>query len=102
MTPRVLPTEIFLDLDEVEDPVDLRRRAAAALAVREEDIFGVQVMRRSLDARKGRRIGYSLGLEVALGAAPIPAARPEIPRIATRERMVVVGAGPAGTFAALR
>jgi uncharacterized protein len=102
MTTRVLPTEIFLDLDEAEDPVDLRRRAAAALAVREEDISAVTVMRRSLDARKGRRIGYSLGLEVAIGAAPAPVPRPEIPRAATRERVVVVGSGPAGTFAALR
>src|SRR5262249_35774839 len=102
MTPRMVSTEIFLDLDEAEEPADLRRRAAAALALREGDIFRVTVMRRSLDARKGRRIGYALGLEVESGGARAPEPRREIPRVATRERVVVVGAGPAGTFAALR
>jgi len=100
--PRILSTEIFLDLDEIEEPADIRRRAAAALAVRDDDIAAVTVVRRSLDARKGRRIGYSLGVEVALGAVPAPPPRRPAPRVAVGERVVIVGSGPAGTFAALR
>ena len=98
--PRILSTEIFLDLDD--EGGDVRTRAAASLGVHESDIAAVTVVRRSLDARKGRGIGHVVGLEVALGGVPQAAARAQPARTATRERVVVVGAGPAGTFAALR
>jgi uncharacterized FAD-dependent dehydrogenase len=100
--PRVTTVDLFLPLDEVEGAQDLRARAAAALGVAWSDVFSVAVTRRSLDARKGRVIGYALALEVALGGpAPAPPRR-TVPRVATSQRVVVVGSGPAGTFAALR
>src|SRR5689334_14318964 len=68
----------------------------------------VRVLRRSLDARKGRALGYrwrcvvaadsaALATVEATGRAPItwPAGKP-------RPRVVIVGSGPAGSWAALR
>jgi uncharacterized FAD-dependent dehydrogenase len=98
----VRTVEIFLPIGELEAEVDLRARACAALGVKVSDVHGVSVIRRSLDARKGRPLGYSLLLEIAIGA---PAPRPPRAaprRLARRERVVIVGSGPAGTFAALR
>jgi uncharacterized FAD-dependent dehydrogenase len=103
MTPRVVTLDVFLPLDELESGQDLRARAAAALGVSATDIHGVTVIRRSLDSRKGRPIGYALQLEVELhGAGPARAPRAAPPRLPRPERVVVVGSGPAGTFAALR
>jgi uncharacterized FAD-dependent dehydrogenase len=60
---------------------------------------GARVVRRSLDARKGRPIGFQL--ELAIGADEEPALPP--PRRARADaRVVIVGSGPCGTFAALR
>ena len=65
----------------------------------------VRVVRRSLDARKGRPLGYNLRL--AVGAPGSCRRRPQPARRAGRPggplpRVVIIGSGPAGTFAALR
>jgi uncharacterized FAD-dependent dehydrogenase len=99
---RTRTTELFLDLDAREEDLDLRATAAAALALDAAEVGGVRVVRRSLDARKGRRIGFALLVEVTLGGAPAARPRRRPPLCARGERVVVVGAGPAGTFAALR
>jgi uncharacterized FAD-dependent dehydrogenase len=94
--------ELFLPIDELE--VDLRERAAAAAGVRPGDVSAATVIRRSLDARKGRPLGYRLLVELDLAGAVakhVPP-RPAPARTLTGERVVVVGSGPAGTFAALR
>ena len=72
--------------------------------MRPEGIASLDVVRRSLDARKGRPIGWRLALEIGVGQAVErpPARRRPPPRAAAGERVVVVGSGPAGTFAALR
>ncbi len=74
----------------------------------------LRVVRRSLDARKNHPIGYRLRVEVAargeaLARAAPTAAAPDARALARRwpagrptPRVVVVGAGPAGTWAALR
>lgn len=101
--PRVYTTEIFVPLEEAGAGFDLRARAAAALAIRHEDVAGVAILRRSLDARKGHPIGHRLRLEVYVGAPPpARAPRPRPPRLSRPLRVVVAGSGPAGTFAALR
>ncbi len=96
-----MQVELFFPLDEVD--ADLRSRAAAAAGVRAEDVTAATVIRRSLDARKGRPLGYRLVVEIELGT-PARAAppRPAPPRALVGKRIVVVGSGPAGTFAALR
>ncbi len=64
-----------------------------------------RIRRRALDARKGFAIGYRLEVDLwsASDVPPTPLARLPAPAQApARRRVVVVGSGPAGTFAALR
>jgi uncharacterized FAD-dependent dehydrogenase len=69
----------------------------------------VRVVRRSLDARKKHAIGYRLRVEVARkgetlvhAAGEQVVAAPRWPAGRPPPRVVVIGAGPAGTWAALR
>src|SRR4051794_71562 len=93
-SPLLRRVSLFVPLDEDEE------RAVTRAAGGEP----VTVVRRSLDARKGRPIGFHLDLEIG---AP-PEAEPEgergdeLPRARAGLRVVVVGSGPAGTFAADR
>jgi uncharacterized protein len=90
--------ELELDLDEAEDEASLRRKVARALGRPPEALPAVSLLRRSLDARKGRvRFHLLLGLT----------ARPEAPQggrppreRAGPVRVVIVGDGPAGLFCA--
>jgi uncharacterized FAD-dependent dehydrogenase len=95
--------EIFLKLDELEQSDDLVVRSAARLGVKREDIAAVHVRKRSLDARKGRPLGWQLRVEVDIGSpreqeAPV---RRAAPGSAAGRRIVIAGSGPAGTFCAL-
>ncbi len=93
-------------------PLDARDESLAALAARalgwpRAEVGTVRVLRRALDARKGRPLGHQLRLaveranEVAAAPAPCPAL-PRWPAGRPVPRVVVVGSGPAGAWAALR
>ena len=94
---------------------DLAAEAARQLNVKEKDITALHVLRRSIDAREGVRMVYTVEVKVKeeekvikrcrnkrvsqahhkVGyLLPLPQAAPQVPPI-------VVGAGPAGLFAAL-
>ena len=93
----------------------LRAGVLRALHIREDALLSLHILRRSIDAREGVRMVYTVEAEVSNEAAvlrrcrakhvfraeprpvyrlPQAAAAPELPP-------VVVGAGPAGLFAAL-
>ena len=93
----------------------LRAEVLRTLHIREDALLALHILRRSIDAREGVRMVYTVEAEVANEAAvlrrcrakhvfraeprpvyrlPQAAAAPELPP-------VVVGAGPAGLFAAL-
>lgn len=95
---------------------DVRRAAARILKIGEKRLEQVRVSRRSVDARHRDRVCFSLTLDVAIhgdediaiqragGAAVRVEERPySLPRPPHKPscRPVVVGAGPAGLFAAL-
>jgi hypothetical protein len=97
--------DIVVPLEALDDP--LRTIAARALGWAETRIAEVRVLRRSLDARKQRRLGYRMRVEVASAgemlapSAPRPP-RPSWPVAVPVPRVVIVGSGPAGAWAALR
>src|SRR4051794_1932841 len=62
---------IFVSLEERDAP--LPELAARALARRVADLGPVRLVRRSLDARRGRPLGYNLRLEIG-ASAPAPRA----------------------------
>jgi uncharacterized FAD-dependent dehydrogenase len=86
---------LFLPLDEDEP-------SALAQLARDPEAR-VVVVRRSLDARKGHPIGFHLELEILPPgeAAPDDGLAPPA-RARAGSRAIVVGSGPAGTFAAAR
>jgi hypothetical protein len=90
-------TELELGLDEPDDEVSLRRRAARALGVQESALPVVEVRRRSIDARRGRvRFKLLLGFEPSRGE---PGGAP-LREVSRPSRVVIVGDGPAGLFCA--
>jgi uncharacterized protein len=98
--------DIFVPLDDEDAP--LGPAVERALGWARGGAGAVTVLRRSLDARKGRPLGYRLRVRAArageddgLAAAPAPARR-AWPGGKARPRVVVVGSGPAGSWAALR
>lgn len=98
--------DVFVPIDDAQTP--LAQLAARALGRRGEDVGDVTVIRRALDARKGRPLGYRLRLRVA-GPGDLPAdgqatCRPRAvwPTGKQKPRVVIVGAGPAGLWSALR
>jgi uncharacterized FAD-dependent dehydrogenase len=90
--------------EEHADPVSLRQRIASSCGVRREELTGFLLLKESLDARR-RDILYNLTAEAFIGepftAPPEPCF--EHGNVSRSDRQVViVGAGPAGLFAALR
>jgi hypothetical protein len=97
--------DIFVSLQSLDDPVETL--AARALGRRRENIGLVRVLRRSLDARKRRQIGYQLRVEISRPGETLATPRSSVverewPSSVPRPRIVIVGSGPAGLWAALR
>lgn len=109
----------------LEEPeAALRERALAALGIRPEQLRGFRIARKSLDARSHRRLHFIVHVDLLLDAesqakastlfrravkvgrvierAPAEALRVEAPHASLAgARVVVVGTGPGGLFAAL-
>jgi len=112
-------TEVYLSLDHTD--TDVRAAAAGALGLGADEIASVEILRRAVDARRKPNIRFVYTLLVRLadaareseaveraaeGTARIESPfAPELPRPGTESLqgpVIVVGAGPAGLFAALR
>lgn len=103
-TTRVETVDILLPLDTSEDEATWTKVAARKLHVPPARIGGVRLRKHSIDARK-RDIRIQLRLEVAIDG-PLPAESVPVADYralpAPARRVIVIGAGPAGLFAALR
>jgi len=89
---------------EAVNPSIIREYIAGAVGRRPEDISGFQIVRRSIDARS-RQPHILLTVEVTIGE-PFREETPAVlsfPDVSAADRQVIIiGAGPAGLFAALR
>ncbi|MBQ4369864.1 MAG: FAD-dependent monooxygenase, partial [Oscillospiraceae bacterium] len=92
------------------DRTELTAAAAAALGAKPEDIASVEIIRRSIDARKKSDVHYVFSLAAGLKSGKTPRGaqlyEPKsysfpVKNIRSSRRPVVVGMGPAGLFAAL-
>ena len=88
---------------DAADMQRLKQQIALQKGIDTEDITHVQVLRRSIDARQ-RNVFVNLSVRVYIGEEPEAELFPQItyPDVSTAPSAVVVGAGPAGLFAALR
>jgi uncharacterized protein len=96
--------DIVLPLDVSEDLEARRNAAARILGVSADRVRGLRLRKHSIDARQ-RQVKVQLRLEVAvdedLPEEPVPVwSAPALANDA--RRVLIVGAGPAGLFAALR
>ncbi|MEL7020719.1 MAG: FAD-dependent protein [Bacteroidota bacterium] len=80
----------------------LRQQAIQKTSWAVEDVTAVQIVRRSIDAR-GRQPYYRLRVDVYANESytPTPALLDQLRDVSTATEVVIVGAGPAGYFAAL-
>ena len=96
--------DIKLTPEESASKEKILSHAASAMHVKESDIFSMRIVRRSVDARQ-RQIWVLLTVNVALSAeeATLPAyPKPVFQDVRDAKKQVtIVGAGPAGLFAAL-
>jgi len=105
-----------LSLDLPVNETDLASEVARHLGVSEDDLTGLRIVRRSIDARKKGRIRKVYTLEFSCQDEERflqhcsgkrleklePPVDEEIPRMAKAGHILVVGMGPAGLFAAKR
>jgi uncharacterized FAD-dependent dehydrogenase len=96
--------DIFVPLGAADEPLaDLVGRA---LGRPPSQLGELRVVRRSLDARKGRPLGWNVRVELRRPGEhePAPPAPPprRWPAGTVVPRVVIVGSGPAGSWAALR
>ncbi|MDY5969158.1 MAG: FAD-binding protein [Bacteroidales bacterium] len=94
--------ELTLTPEELFLPAERKRAAARHLRLREEEVAFALVAKRSLDARRG--VKYRATLEVGLQGETPPEKDYAMPYQDTsgKAAVVIVGAGPAGLFAALQ
>lgn len=104
VTPQIASVDIVLPLERSEDEGARRQAAADKLGVGVGEIRETRLRKHSIDARHAA-IKVQLRLDVAVGM-PLPeevAPRWTAPPLAAgARRVVIVGCGPAGMFAALR
>lgn len=94
--------EVAFNADRNPSPDELRKEAAKTLGIGLKEVADWEVVRRSLDAR-GKKVLYRYRIRIALkGEAPLEKFTiPEYKDVSGAEPVIVIGAGPAGLFAAL-
>jgi uncharacterized protein len=101
---RIETVDVILPLERSEDDASRRGAAAERLGVPVSRIGGVKLRKHSIDARQ-KAIKVQLRLEVALDGPLPPEAKPHWicpPLPSHARRVIIIGCGPAGMFAALR
>jgi uncharacterized FAD-dependent dehydrogenase len=95
--------QINLSPAAASDEASIRKIAATLSGIDAKAIANLRVIKRSVDARK-KNIRVNLTVEVFSGEdSAIPAIVPFIPvDVNIKQEVIIIGAGPAGLFAALR
>jgi uncharacterized protein len=95
--------QINLDPAAAADENAIRKIASSLSGIVPSEVMALRVIKRSVDARK-KNIRINLTVEVFSGKDPaIPEIVPFYPTdVSHKQEVIVVGAGPAGLFAALR
>lgn len=94
--------EIKLIPSEAADPLVIKKRVAEVCQLKPTAIDEVVVLRKSIDARGSQPL-YLLKVEVFVGEKhdPEPALLDNLKKVDDADSVIIIGAGPAGYFAAL-
>jgi uncharacterized FAD-dependent dehydrogenase len=93
-----------LSPEEAAEPDLMKRAVAQAGGVNLQELNGFHILKRSIDAR-GRRIKINLSVKAFIGEPELDRARMHFEHRDVSHadhQVVIIGAGPAGLFAALR
>jgi len=94
--------EIVCPPGQQEDEGVLRKIIASSLNISPQKISGIKILKRSIDAR-GRKVVYRMHLLVFIDEFYTPETfTVKYPNVKTGKSVLILGAGPAGLFAALR
>src|SRR6185312_5277147 len=94
--------EIVCPPGQQEDDLALKRIAASALNISPQKISGIKILKRSIDAR-GRKVVYRMLAQVFVDEIYVPENfTVKYPNVQAGKPVIIVGAGPAGLFAALQ
>ncbi len=96
--------DIILTLDVSEDDSSRKRALAKKLRIDPKRIQGFRLVKHSIDARKPVikvHLRFEVGLDKPLEDKPLPSPLSQ-PLPAGAQKVIVVGSGPAGLFAALK
>ena len=99
----VKPVQINLSPGAAADENQIKKIAATLAGVNISEIISLRIVKRSVDARK-KNIRVNLSVEVITeDESPVQTISPFLPVNVTDSReVIIIGAGPAGLFAALR
>jgi len=101
---RIETVDIILALDKSENEEAWRKKLARKLRVHPKQIEQMRLRKHSIDARQAElkvQLRIEVGIEMAL--PPEPEYVPSYPKVPeSARRIVIIGCGPAGMFAALR
>ena len=94
--------EIVCPPGQHEDEAALKKFAATSLNLSPQKISGLKILKRSIDAR-GRKVLYRMQVQVFIDEAYAPETfTVKYPDIKKGKPVIIIGAGPAGLFAALQ
>jgi hypothetical protein len=96
--------ELFIPAEESENQLFILGQVALKLNIAGAEIAEIVLVKRSIDARR-KPIMFLLKYDVYVGEKPIlnfDSIIEKLPDVHEAKRVIVVGAGPAGLFAALR
>jgi len=94
--------EITCPPEKHEDEAFLKSIAATSANISLQRITGIKILKRSIDAR-GRKVVYRMQLRVYIDEPYLPETYTvNYPDIKQAKPVIIVGAGPAGLFAALQ
>jgi uncharacterized FAD-dependent dehydrogenase len=95
-------TEIVCQPEQHEDEAVLKRLAASSLNVSPNQITGLKILKRSIDAR-GRKVLYRMQVRAFINEPYHPETYTiQYPNVKDANPVIIIGAGPAGLFAALQ
>jgi uncharacterized FAD-dependent dehydrogenase len=101
-----MPKELLLQIspETAANQTLLREHLAGLLRTSPQEIAHITLLKRSIDARQ-KAIKINLKVDVFFRGEPIieqPIKLPDYPNVSNAQEVIVVGAGPAGLFAALQ